>query len=152
MSRSRTTVVSTLLIAVTAMVFGMVIASHFHLAPPSAAQPVQTPVSSGGPISGNLTATTFREIAEAQTAMVVTIWTQQPRPTGDMNEFFGGDEFFRRFFGQPPAPERDEPRDENPPTRPAATGTGFVIDRDGLILTNNHVIENATSIAGQMLR
>ena len=144
MPRSRTTFVSTLLIAFMAMAVGMVIASRFNLAPPSAAQSVQGPVSNSSPISGNLTATTFREIADAQTAMVVTIWTQQPRQQGNMNEFFGGDEFFRRFFGQPP--ERETPPDDNDTTRPAATGTGFVIDRAGLILTNNHVIENATSI------
>jgi serine protease Do len=144
MPRSRTTFVSTLLIAVTAMAVGMVIASRFNLAPPSAAQSIETPVSNSSPISGNLTATTFREIAEAQTAMVVTIWTRQPRQQqGNMNEF-GGNEFFRRFFGEPQ--EREEPRDDSDTTRPAATGTGFVIDRAGLILTNNHVIENATNI------
>ena len=70
MSRSRTTFVSTLLIAVMAMAVGMVIASRFNLAPPSAAQSVQAPVSNSSPISGNLTATTFREIADAQTAIV----------------------------------------------------------------------------------
>lgn len=148
MSRSRTTFVSTLLIALTAMAFGMVIASRFNLAPQSAAQSVQAPVSNSAPISGNLTATTFREIADTQTAMVVTIWTQQPQQRG-MNEFFGGDELFRRFFGQPPAPDR-EPRDDDDDVTPrAATGTGFVIDGSGLILTNNHVIEDATSIEVQ---
>ena len=146
MSTSRTTFVSTLLIAVTAMAVGMVIASRFNLAPQSVAQGIRTPASNSAPISGNLTATTFREIAEAQTAMVVTIWTSQPQQTGNMRDFFGGDEFFRRFFGQPPAPERDQPRDEDESSRPAATGTGFVVDGAGLILTNNHVIENATSI------
>ena len=147
MSRSRTTFVSTLLIALTATAFGMVIASRFNLAPQSAAQSIQAPVSNSAPISGNLTATTFREIADAQTAMVVTIWTQQQRQQGNMNEFFGGDEFFRRFFGQPPAPDREQREDEGDDVTPlAATGTGFVIDRPGLILTNNHVIENATSI------
>lgn len=145
MSRSRTTFVSTLLIALTAMAVGMVIASRFNLTPQSAAQPIQTPVSDGAPISGNLTATTFREIADAQTAMVVTIWTQQPQRQGNMNDFFGGDEFFRRFFGQPPAPDQD-PREDNDLTPQSATGTGFVIDGAGLILTNNHVVENATSI------
>ena len=145
MSRSRTTFVSTLLIALTAMAVGMVIASRFNLTPQSAAQPIQTPVSNGAPISGNLTATTFREIADAQTAMVVTIWTQQPQRQGNMNDFFGGDEFFRRFFGQPPTPDQD-PREDNDLTPQSATGTGFVIDGAGLILTNNHVVENATSI------
>ena len=146
MPRSRTTFVSTLLIAMAAMAFGMVIASRFNLASQSAAQSIQAPASNSAPISGNLTATTFREIADAQTAMVVTIWTQQQQRQGNMNEFFGGDEFFRRFFGQPPAPPDREPR-ENPETTPLTeTGTGFIIDSAGLILTNNHVVENATNI------
>ena len=40
--------------------------------------------------------------------MVVTIWTEQPRPQVTRNEFFRrgeesfGGEDFRRFFGQPP--------------------------------------------------
>ena len=145
MSRSRTTVVSTVLIALAAMAFGMVIASRFNLAPQSAAQSIRTPTSNSAPISGNLTATTFREIADAQTAMVVTIWTQRPEQD-NMNELFGGDEFFRRFFGQPPEQERERERDDNDVTPRAATGTGFVIDGAGLVLTNNHVIENATNI------
>ena len=142
MSRSRTTFVSALLIALAAMAFGMVIASRFNLAPRSAAQSIETPASSRGPVSGNLTATTFREIADAQTAMVVTIWTQRPEQE-DANELFGGDEFFRRFFGRP-GPER-EPRDGDV-TPLAPTGSGFVIDGAGLVLTNNHVVENATNI------
>ena len=146
MSRSRTTFVSTLLIALAAMAFGMVIASRFNMAPQSAAQSVQTPSSNSAPISGNLTATTFREIADAQTAMVVTIWTQRPEQD-NVNELFGGDEFFRRFFGQPPEQNRERrDRNDNEVTPRAATGTGFVIDGAGLILTNNHVIENATNI------
>ena len=143
MSRSRTTFVSALVIALAAMAFGMVIASRFNLAPRSAAQSIGTPASSSAPISGNLTATTFREIADAQTAMVVTIWTQRPEQE-DANELFGGDDFFRRFFGRPD-PER-EPRDGDV-TPLTETGTGFVIDDGaGLVLTNNHVIENATNI------
>ena len=146
MSRSRTTFVSTLLVALAAMAFGMVIASRFNLAPQSAAQSIGTPSSNSAPISGNLTATTFREIADAQTAMVVTIWTQRPHQD-NMNELFGGDEFFRRFFGQPPEQERQpRNRNDNEVTPWAPTGTGFVIDRAGLVLTNNHVVENATSI------
>ena len=146
MSRSRTTFVSTLVIALAAMAFGMVIASRFNLAPQSAAQPARTPTSNSSPISGNLTATTFREIADAQTAMVVTIWTQRPEQD-NMNELFGGNELFRRFFGQPQGPEQEpRERDDNDVTPRAPTGTGFVIDGAGLVLTNNHVVENATNI------
>ncbi len=47
-----------------------------------------------------------------------------------------GDELFEHFFGRPR--RRD-------PIRPGA-GSGFIIDKKGLILTNNHVVENAVAI------
>ena len=136
----------------------MAVGSYLDLAPPLTAQGIERPASNTAPIGGNLTATTFRDIAEAQTAMVITIWTEQRRPQVTRNEFFRrgeesfGGEDFRRFFGQPPgfdrnrSGERNEDQDEQESTPLAATGTGFVIEDDGLILTNNHVVENATSI------
>ena len=149
MSRSRTTFVSA--VAVAALLVGAAVGSHFDLSPSLKA--IERPASNTAPISGNLTATTFRDIAEAQTAMVVTIWTEQSRAQLTRNdsfggeeffrrgeEFFGGEEFFRRFFGRPPPGfDRDRPgesnedRQERESTPLAATGTGFVIDDDGLI-------------------
>ncbi|MFC1840299.1 trypsin-like peptidase domain-containing protein, partial [Thermodesulfobacteriota bacterium] len=46
-------------------------------------------------------------------------------------------EFFQRFFGD------RLPRDL-PPQR--GLGTGFIIDKDGYILTNNHIVERADII------
>jgi serine protease Do len=56
------------------------------------------------------------------------------------------DDLLQRFFGgQPQAPggrQRRQPRDE----QQEGTGTGFIIDKTGFILTNNHVVEGADDI------
>jgi serine protease Do len=57
-------------------------------------------------------------------------------PDSPFRDFFG-DEFFKHFFG------------DNPPQGGMKThslGSGVIIDQEGLILTNNHVIEKADEI------
>lgn len=50
--------------------------------------------------------------------------------------FFGNDEFFDKFFGDAPTKEFKQ----------KSLGSGFIIDKEGYILTNNHVVEKASSI------
>ncbi len=148
MATGKSTLFSGALIAVTALAIGLVIASRLDLVSSSAAQTFQTsqtadapalPAVNTAPITGPLTATTFRDIAAAQSPMVVNIRTESRRRGGADNQLFGGgggnDELFRRFFGDP---------SEESFSRSA--GTGFVIDRAGYIVTNNHVVEGATKI------
>ena len=136
MATGKNTLFSGALIAVTATAIGLVIASRLDLVSSSAAQTFQTPQTAAAavlpvvdtaPITGQLTATTFRDIAAAQSPMVVNIQTATRRS--------GEDPLLRRFFGDP---------SEESFSRSA--GTGFVIDRAGYIVTNNHVVEGATKI------
>jgi serine protease Do len=80
-------------------------------------------------------------VAEVKPA-VVNISTiqaaRQPR-RGFRSPFRGQEpfeEFFERFFGGPMPQQRPQ----------QSLGSGFLIDADGYILTNNHVIENAGMI------
>jgi serine protease Do len=145
MSTKKTTLLSAALIAMTFMVLGIVIASRFNMAPVSSAQtqPFTVPSMNSTPLDGPIDATTFRRIAENETAMVVNIRTESQRETG-LNDFYDGQDLFRRFFGQPPNQEQPNERSREETVR--AAGTGFVIDKTGLILTNNHVVEGASKI------
>ena len=105
MSTRRNTLFSGVLVAVTSVAIGLVIAARLDLVSSSAAQTVNTsaiPAMNSAPITGQLGANTFRDIADAQTPMVVNIRTESRRGNQDLSQFFGGDELFRRFFGNPP--------------------------------------------------
>ncbi len=144
MSNRKTTFFYALLIAVASLAVGMVMASRLGLSPQSVAQTLAAPPMNSAPINGPLTAATFRDIAKSVTPAVVNIRTESRQRTQDLTEFFGGDDLFNRFFGSPGQGQgrRGQPRDQFA----VAAGTGFIIDKAGLIITNNHVVEGATKI------
>lgn len=59
---------------------------------------------------------------------------------------FGGDDMFRRFFGDQFGGQFGSRGGTMRTPREHGLGSGVVINKDGYILTNNHVVENADTI------
>ena len=148
MSNRKTTFFYAVLIAIASLAVGMVIASRLGMSPASTAQTLAPPMNSA-PITGSVSATTFRDIAKAVSPAVVNIRTESRQRAQDLSDFFGGGggDLFERFFGQP-NPNQRAPQPQQRPREQVvqAAGTGFIIDKAGYILTNNHVVEGATKI------
>ena len=121
------------------------------LAPPASAQsraPQTAPPAAPAPESQRLLRAledAFVSVADRATPSVVNVSVKVKREaraeSGEgpemeerFREFFGP-ELYERFF------RRRAPRDEG-----RAAGSGVVVDPRGFIVTNNHVVENATEI------
>ena len=96
--------------------------------------------------------TAFTQLAKQLEPSVVqvtsTIEQKQVRSRGRATpQPFGEDwpDPFRRFFGDNPF--GDLPQQ---PRRAEGTGSGFVVDKNGYILTNNHVVDGATKVKVQL--
>jgi S1-C subfamily serine protease len=76
MSNRRNTWFYALLIAMTSAAAALVIASRLGLAPESSAQTIAAPPMNSAPITGPLTASTFRDVAKTVMPAVVNIRTE----------------------------------------------------------------------------
>jgi len=132
--------VKTLLIAGSLLVIGIVVG--FVLAgsggsgsPVAQAKP---PVSSHGAALES----PFAGLAERALPAVVTIDVKRTAKAGESGSQFQFEgpygDFFKRFFPDAPNPHGN--------MRIPSSGSGFIIDRQGRILTNNHVVRDASDI------
>ncbi|MCS6860262.1 MAG: trypsin-like peptidase domain-containing protein, partial [Abditibacteriales bacterium] len=86
----------------------------------------------------------FSHIAQTVRPAVVSIIVEKRLNVSTGQEFdpFWDDPFFRRFFGEPFRPFRRGPQT----FRQRGAGSGVIVDPQGYILTNNHVIEGADKV------
>ena len=131
------------------LVLGLALAGTLRLQPDSVAQTqsavMQNAAMTAPPLNG--TESPFVAVVERAAPAVVSIDTR--RKVGN-SQFGGGDsddnELFRRFFGDPQGQGGQGGQGRGRSMTVPASGSGFIIDHDGRILTNNHVVRDASEI------
>ncbi len=135
-------------IAAAALTASLVSINHDSVAQSAAVVQPAVPHSASSPGS-------FADVIETVSPAVVNIMIsklEQAQPTGfeqepgaqrgQRGQQFPFDEFFGRFFDQPNQQKRER--------RTEGQGSGFIVDSNGYIVTNNHVADGADKIVVTM--
>ena len=135
------------------IVIGTLVNTGVHAARTQATAPDATPLAIPNPVQlGN----EFTKLAKRMEPSVVYITADytpktvaSPRKHGEQKEdeengggSDDGAELFRRFFRNGPFSSEEPPR----AFRQEQSGTGFIVDKNGYIITNNHVINKVDRI------
>jgi serine protease Do len=147
--QTRTKVISLTALVLAAVVFGMILAGSLDFTRGAAADPSAAPSSPAAAPASRLAPAglpSFADIAERVMPAVVSIRSTDIIPPGQrrggMDRFFGEGSPFHPFFG----PDRRRGGEEEEEQQQRSGGTGFLIEADGFVLTNNHVIDGADKV------
>ncbi len=122
------------------IVVGFILSGNLGISPTSQAREASTPAV-------NSLDSPFTQIADKVLPAVVTIETKRTVDgTGNPQFNFEGPygDFFKRLF--PDQPDQGQQPKTPRTMRVPSSGSGFIFDPDGRILTNNHVIRDASDI------
>jgi serine protease Do len=102
---------------------------------------VPDPIPSAASFSGIVTRVEPAVVNIATTQVLERKNTKKRRPQQQFDQDDPMQDFFDRFF---------DGRQDGPPQAERSLGSGVIVDKRGYILTNNHVVEQATKIQVQL--
>ena len=145
MTSRKTSFLALLFVIGASIVFGMVVGGRLNAPRVALAAGDTSWLDKPTPVSAtfNTRPTDFADIVEQAVPAVVAVRNITILKGGDDEGSGPQDELFRFFFGP-----RD--REGTPDRRADGFGTGFLVSPDGYILTNHHVVENATKLEVEM--